>query len=163
VLPGYACLFSGAMISATSSAGRGAGLMAGEGPQADCEGFALAGVPVLGNQFRELARGIVIPGGERDGGLDEGACDIPGGFWSGGQDEGELVQVRGFDEIEGMLGRDGCVGDDLVHLINRHIVSQVQNGQVLPASFFIAVAGEQITRLGICGVRLFDRCQYLLI
>ena len=55
----------------------------------------------VGDQFRELARGIVIPGGERDGGLDEGACDAFAGFRrSGGQDEGELVEVRGFDEIE---------------------------------------------------------------
>jgi hypothetical protein len=71
--------------------------VAGEGPQADCEGFAPAGVPVLGDQFRKLARGIVIPGGGRDDGLEEGACDALGGLWSGDQDEGERVEVRGFD------------------------------------------------------------------
>jgi hypothetical protein len=70
------------------------------------EGFAWAGVPVLGDQFRESARGAVIPGGERDDGLDEGACDAFGGLWGGGQDEGELVEVRGFDEIEASDSRD---------------------------------------------------------
>ena len=52
---------------------------------------------MLGDQFRKLARGIVIPGGGRDDGLEEGACDALGGLWSGDQDEGERVEVRGFD------------------------------------------------------------------
>ena len=134
--------------------GRWVGLVAGEGSQADCERFALAGVPVLGDQFRELPRGIVIPGGERDDGLDEGACDAFCGLGGGRQDETELVEVRGFDEINGVLCRYGCVGDDLVHRLQRHSVSQVQNGQVLPASIVVAVAGEEITCLGICELRV---------
>ena len=56
------------------------GLVAGEGPQTDCEAFAPAGVPVLGDQFGGSARGIVIPGGERDDGLDESARDALGGL-----------------------------------------------------------------------------------
>jgi len=35
---------------------------------------------VLGDQFRGSARGIVIPGRERDDGLDEGARDALGGL-----------------------------------------------------------------------------------
>ena len=51
--------------------GRRVGLVAGEGPSADLEGFALVLIPVLSDRFCELARGLVILGGERNHGLDE--------------------------------------------------------------------------------------------
>lgn len=106
----------------------------------------------------------MIPGGERNHGLDESVCDALGGLWGGGQDEGELVEVRGFDQIQGMLCRDGRIGDDLVNLLHRHIVSQVKDGQVLLASIIVAVAGEQITCLGICelGVVLSQEARRLV-
>jgi len=63
-----------------------------------------------------------------------------------------------------MLCRYGCVGDDLVHLLDRLIVSQVQNGQVPLASIIVAVAGEQITCMGICelGVVLLQEVRGLV-
>ena len=140
----YICLVSGAMRSAITSTGDGSGWRLAKARQADCERFALAGVPVLSDQFRELARGILIPGSERDDGLDEGACDAFSSLRGGGQDEGELVEVRRFDEIEGMLCRYGRVGDDLVDLLHGQTVGQVKDGQVLPAGSVVAIAGEQI-------------------
>jgi hypothetical protein len=41
------------MMSATSSAGDWFDLVAGEGAQANREGFALAGIPGLGDQSRD--------------------------------------------------------------------------------------------------------------
>jgi hypothetical protein len=57
----------------------------GEGAQPDGEGFALAGIPVLGDQCCELARGIVVLVDKRYDGLQKCACyPFDDCAWGGG-------------------------------------------------------------------------------
>jgi hypothetical protein len=120
--------------------------VAGESAQPDAEDFALAGIPVLGDQCCDLARGIVVFVGERSDGLQECPCDAFGDCARGsGQREDELVKVPGFDKVESALAGDGCVSDDLAHLFQRQGVGEIQDGKALSAGFIVAVAFEQLT------------------
>ena len=144
--PGYVCLVSGAMMLGDVERGGLVGLVAGEGAQPDREGFALAGIPVLGDQFRELMGGVVGPRLASATTVWMNAPVMPSAavFGAAARMRAKLVEVPGFDEVEGTLSRGGRVGDDLVHLVHRQVVSEIQDGQVLSAGIIVTVVCEEL-------------------